>query len=198
VAFKHLLHNCRAVRLGGFRLWRFHFGGGIYTVGPMSTLRFVQYLEASGKLAPIVKASAPEGRAPLLPMAEMFRALVPLMVNEPMVRRHLEEATVAQIMAVLNAWQEVNDIDYMLRSVKPSADAKGQGFDRFTVNLAMAMHVPIHEVHKILDMPYQEVLAIVDAMRAEQLDLPAGAEPLDEDHRKELGELANKAGLEVN
>jgi hypothetical protein len=198
VAFKHLLHNCRAVRLGGFHFWRFHFGGGVYTVVPMSTLRFVQYLEASGKLAPIVKAGTPEGGAPFLPMAEMFRALVPLMVNEPLVRRHLEEATVAEIVAVLDAWQEVNDIDYMLRSVKPSADAKGQGFDRFTVNLAMAMHVPIHEVHKILEMPYQEVLAIVDAMRAEEFDLPPGAEPLSEEEREKLADLASRAGFQVN
>jgi hypothetical protein len=198
LAFKHLLHNCRAVRLGGFHFWRFHFGGGIYTVGPMSTLRFVQYLEAAGKLGAIIKTNTPEGMAPLLPMAHLFRALVPLTISGPVKRRHLDRATVAQIMAVFDAWQEVNDIDYMLKSLKPSAGAKAQGFDRFMVNLAMAMHVPIHEVHKILDMPYQEVIAIVDAIRAEELDLPEGAEAIDEEHRKELGDFARNAGLEVN
>jgi hypothetical protein len=161
----------------------------------MSTLRFVQYLEAAGKLGPIFKASAPEGQAPLLPMSALFRALVPLIVSEPVRPRHLVDATPAQIMAVFAAWQEVNDIDYMLRSVKPSAQAEGQGFDRFIVSLARTMYA---SVHAVLLMPYQEVLATVDAMRAEELDLPAGAEPLDEDHRKELGNLARKAGLEVN
>jgi len=195
MGFKHLLHNSRAVRLGGVHLWRFHLGGGFYTIGPMSTLRFAQYIEAAGKLGVVIDEAMPEREAPTLMPARFFRALVPLMVSEPVHPAHLEHASVVQILAVFEAWEEVNDLPYMLKSVQGSGDGKPRGLDRFIVGLARVMHLDVRE---ILQKPYQEVLATVEALNAEELDLPAGAEPLSEDERRKLGNLAHQVGFEVN
>jgi hypothetical protein len=195
MAFKHLLHNRRIVRLGGFRLWRFHFGGGVYTVGPMSTLRFVQYLEAAGKLGAVLGETMVAGELPTRATLDTLRVLLPLMISEYVVPSHLEHASARQVVIALTAWQEVNDLPYMLKSLQKSGDSKGQGFDRFVVNLARTLHL---DVRQILEKPYQEVLAIVDALNAEEADLPEGAEPVDEEKRKELRALAGRAGLQVN
>jgi hypothetical protein len=195
MAFKHLLHNSRAVRLGGIRVWRFHFGGGVYTVGAMSTLRFTQYIEAAGKAGPTLSEAVLTGAGAGTATLQLFRVLVPLMVSETVRSAHLEGASAAQILAVFEAWQEVNDLPYMLKSLRSAGDSKGQGFDRFVVNLARAMHLRVHE---LLHMPYQEVIATVEAINAEALDLPAGAEPLDDEERGKLRDLAARAGVEVN
>ena len=195
MGFKHLLHNRRAVRLGGVHLWRFHLGGGIYTVGPMSTLRFAQYVEAAGKMGNLLTEAFPAGEPPTRAALQLFRVLLPLMVVEPIKPAHLEHASAAQILAVFKAWQEVNDLPYMLKSVQGSGDGKGRGFDRFVVSLARMMHLRVHEV---LEQPYQEVLGTVEALNAEEFDLPAGAEPLSEDERRKLGNLAHQVGFEVN
>jgi hypothetical protein len=195
MGFKHLLHNRRAVRLGGFRLWRFHLGGGVYTVGPMSTLRFVQYIEAAGKLGMLLGESMPRDDPSAGAALYLFRVLVPLIIAEPIHPAHLEHASAMQILAAFEAWQEVNDLPYMLKSVQGSGDGKGHGFDRFVVSLARMMHLRVHEV---LEQPYQEVLATVEALNAEEFDLPAGAEPLSEDERRKLGNLAHQVGFEVN
>jgi len=195
MAYKHLLHNRRAVRLGGVHLWRFHLGGGIYTVGPMSTLRFAQYVEAAGKMGNLLTEAFPAGEPPTRAALQLFRVLLPLMVVEPIKPAHLEHATAGQIMAVFEAWQEVNDLPYMLKSLHTSGNGKGHGLDRFVVSLAQAMHLRVREV---LEQPYQEVLATIDALNAEAANVPEGAEPLDDDEKNKLSNLCAGMGVQVN
>jgi hypothetical protein len=161
----------------------------------MSTLRFMQYIEAATKIGAVIGQVMPDGQSPTPAVLHFFRLLVPLVVSEPIRPGHLKRVSAVQILAVFEAWQEVNDLPYMVRSLRPSGDGKGQGLDRFIVNLAKAMHVRVHEV---LETSYQEVIATVEGLNAERLDLPAGAEPLDEDERHRLRNLASQAGFEVN
>jgi len=164
MAFNHFLRNSRQVRLGGWRIFGRQFGGGWYTVGPLSVLRFLLFVEASGQLS----ASPAEltNLANIVALRNLM-PLVPLLVLEPVEGRHLRRLTMVQLTALFVAVGQTNDLEYCMNAIKPgekSADDSDRvGFEVIAVTLAERLHVG--DPYSVLSWPMQEVLGICDAFK---------------------------------
>ena len=196
MSYQDFVRRRRDVRLGGRRIGRFVLGGHWYVIGPMSVMRFAQYLEQSKKLGDTVKdLGGMELLAEQAP-ARILRPMLPLVVSEPIRDRDFRRCSDDQVYKAFRAWGEVNDLDTMLGSLDLSGgEGNKRGIDRLVLAFAREMHYQIGEVW---GMPYLELLSAVRGLNAEDANLPEGAEPLDEDQKRELTNLCARTGLQVN
>ncbi len=164
MALHHFYRNARRVRLGGRSVFGRRVGGGWYTVVPLSVLRFLQFIEASGQLTatPVELAN--------LASVNALRAmvpLVPLLVLEPVKDAHLRRITAAQLAELFVAVGETTDLEYCVNAIKPpEGDAGGVGrvgFEIVAVSLAERFHVG--DPYQVLHWPMAQVAAIMDALK---------------------------------
>jgi hypothetical protein len=196
VSYREFIRKRRDVKLGGRRIGRLVLGGHWYAVGPMSTMRFALYLEQSKRLGDTLKD---RGGIELLVQqtpARVLRPLVPLIVSEPLRDRDFRRCSDDQVYKAFRAWGEVNDLDAMLGSLDLSGGTgTKRGIDRLVLVFAREMHYRIEDVWA---MPYRELLAAVRGLNAENAHLPEGADPLDDDEKRELSNLCAGMGMQVN
>ena len=192
MAYRHFLRLRRIVRLGGWKLKRLRFGGGEYTVGPLSVLAALQLLST----IPSVLDFAPNGEKAIekliaaLPPGAII-ALLPLIVQQPIKVRHLKRTSSEQALDAFIAMAEVNDWSYIFEALEPKGGDKGVGIE--VLLHSIVRQCPAYSHRDLLLLPMQEVLAISDAAKA--LDqVPGETGPLDDGDR----ELLTRAGFRVN
>ena len=192
MAYKHFLRLRRIVHIGGWKLGPLRFGGGEYTVGPLSVLAVLQLLST----LPSVLNFAPNSETEIeklvaaLPPAVVV-ALLPLFVQQPVKQRHLRRTTSQQALEVFLVMAEVNDWPYIFKALQPSAGEKGVGIEVLLHSIVKQCPADTHR--DLLLLPMQEVLAISDAARDLE-GTPEEASPLDGEDR----DLLTRAGFRVN
>ena len=192
------------VRIGGrvVRLGPLHFriGGGRYTVGPLSVRRvfgLIRALVESRVSLPDLAEDADMAAVVGTLSQEFVRALLPLLVYEPIEPRHWRRATPAQIVTVVAKALEVNDVEYILSALKPS-DEEGAGSVLDLAHAIVTASAGAYTHHQALDLPMQEALAILDVAGARAEGLPPGASSLTPEQRAEhemLNQTLTAAGF---
>lgn len=194
----------RRVRLGGRSIgigrFRFHLGGGWYTVGPLSVLKVYQLHQAQaragavlGKLSDLSTslASAPLG---------LLRAFTPLFVLEDVNPRHLARMSLLQVLAVAVALTKVNDLAYIEKALTPKDGARGRSssFDEWVVTASRILGRPVEE---ILHLPFEQVVWNLEVIhRLDEQQKPASersSHELDADEVAELNHKLAAFGVEV-
>lgn len=206
MATRDFLRIRRRVRFGGRPFgagpFRFHLGGAWYTVGPLSLVRADQFFRTVCNLAQV--ANGIEGLG--LADPSTMRAVLPLIVEEPIRQRDLDGASATQVLAALQALGECNDWEAWGRLFDGEDD--GGGSDDGTpwtledlVDWIVAER-PCYTHRDLFFMPFQEFGAIVAAVskkhRAaargeDEHPLPPGAVPLTEKEKRELRDRITSA-----
>jgi len=191
MAFEHFIRKSRDVRLGGWRIGPLRFGGGMYTAGPLSVIRWAQFCQASIELNET--PADVTGIAARHPQA-ILRALVPVLIEQPIAWKHLRRASPHQLGLVFAAFGEVNDLDYCTKALtgegedgKKAESDERTGLEVLAVSLAERLHVG--DPHEVLTWPMQEVLAICDALKTIDKEFLAAREPKS-DQPHEVDDLA--------
>jgi len=166
MAFNHFLRNSRQVRLGGWRIFGRQFGGGWYTLEPLTVIRFVNLVEAVNESARPVK-DKPGYLFASLP-ADVLRVLTKIFITEPIKPRHARRMSDRQVIATFDTATEVTDLQYCLRGLQPSpADGAGAservGIE--AVAVAIAQRFSIDDPYKVLRWPMQQLLAVCDLLK---------------------------------
>lgn len=195
MALHHFLRNARSVRLGGWGVGRFRLGGGVYTVGPLSVLRFSQFVQACAGL--VDNPSDLSGLLTSAPAA-VLRPLVPILVQEPIKPRHLEHARLMQIVAVFTAFAEVNDTDYCLKAMTPTEGGSGKGTGLEVIAVALAERLHVGDPYTILRWPFQTVLATIDALKELDAEKPDGDKPRGADFTDPFNQQLRGLGIGVS
>lgn len=168
MSYGHFLRCSRSVRIGGRKVFRWHIGGGSYTVGPLSVIRWLQFFEAAGQL-PFSEQGIADGLKALT-MLRPMAALVPILVAERIKPKHLERITPAQVATILAAFAEVNDITYFLSITKPG-DGGGEriGIERVAIDLAERFGLDPYDV---LHWPMAQFCGVLDALKEREPEKP--------------------------
>jgi hypothetical protein len=140
----------RLVRLGGRKLGRLAFGGHWYEVRTFSALRFAQYLDGLAAAGAVLKDL---GEAPF----EALKALLPLVVLDPIRMRDLAAATPEQVLAAHLAAAEVNSFEYLADVLRPGARETGA---MIPVRIAIAEIAERYRIppHELVSWPAASVL----------------------------------------
>ena len=178
----HYERRFYSILIGGRKLGGCLIGAGRYTVGPISVTNCIAFFKIVRKLNEKIGAEPDQYKHILKKMPwATFKPLLPLMVREPIKRRHLKRVTAAQMFAALDAFYAANDFDFILGSFKSKSgesSAKRVSLDDAIHYLATRCGAYTHA--QIRKLPMQEFLAINDSEKRlqEQQDEPEIRQPL--------------------
>ena len=197
MAERHFERLARSVKLGGRKLGPLTFGGCRYLVEPMSVQRFAQFLRVTA--ASGIDAADIFGSHSML----IVRGLAPAIVSGLLRDCDRHRASNEQLAALLLAWSQVNDLDYIFKAFtpgKPNQPIKqSETLEALVCWLAAEYGVMPREVWR---MPVQEALATSEALAAARkagtpADLPVGARGLTDEEQRQLGAEIKAAGGSV-
>lgn len=154
----------RAVRVGGLRLGPLRLGGGTYTVGPASALRFFTLKTAvagmlGGEGSGTLREDFP--RACLTRPVQEVRCLLGLLVREPPRERHMARLSPHAVLEVWDAWLACNDVDFLEGGDRERRGNAGSLPLEDLAFLLCAETKGAHTVRELLvERPYQEFLEL--------------------------------------
>jgi hypothetical protein len=162
VSLAHILHKERQVYLGGWPLWpgsRRRWGGRWYTVPPLSTLRFVQLVDAIGGASEDFLAH------PLVCLA----SLTPILVREPVRAKDLRRLCPLQIEELWQALIATTDLAYLfekyLNKGEPESEPDEKCWDIVDLLDFVCEQRPAHTFETLKAMPAAQFMAILDAIK---------------------------------
>ena len=202
MGFDVLLDKRRRVRLGGWAirlgpLGSFHLGGGWYTVGRLSFMRWMQLITALGA------GSEPEIN---IMAVQKMAALAPLLTVEPLRSKHARRISQDQAVDLWAKLGETNDLSYLFTAMaKLAAGATGEGdLTLFDEIHSFCMQCPMYQHDQVKNLPAQVYYSIWDSIenhrtRSEETPDPGhkGIKAPTFDHVPTLDEI-NAAMAQVN
>ena len=157
--------ECRyyTVRLGGWRLGKRTFGGGRYTVGPISVNDCMALFKVIKETNATMEAHADAvktlmQRAPWVTL----KPLLPLMVRERIKPEHIKRVDALQTVAVLDAFHAANDFDYIVQKFLPSKERGGTKISLNALIHSIVTRCSAYTHAGLRRMPMQGVLAMGD------------------------------------
>lgn len=161
---KRLMRAERMLRLGGYRISSLglSFGGKWVTVSPITVLKFFSFfpvLEFCNFEKSTIDKVFEDGDLNYL------RAILPLLIDDPITEKEMMRTTRDQIIQCWRAFQEVNDLDFLLDKVKSSIDKHDREALEFVdVAVIFSQHFPMITPQKVLQLPMQYVYAVFDSL----------------------------------
>jgi hypothetical protein len=203
IGLEHFTRRSRQVRLGGRSLgigrFRFHVGGGWYLVTALSVLRICQLEQVKGRAAAIFgQGKSMVDLATLAPM-QFVRLFAPLFIAEDIEPRHLNRASLQQIVALSQAVEKVNDLACIEKTLTPKpGGGSGSSFEEWTV---LAAQVLGRHLEDVLHLPFEQVARHLEVLgRLQEESKPVGertSRELSEDEVAELNRKLDAFGVEV-
>jgi hypothetical protein len=197
VSLTHFARRVRIVKMGGRRLGPLHFGGGRYEVRPLTVIGFVTWWQSNGRVSEILA----RGEGVLLGVKnaltkavriEALRAMAPAILQQAIPSKHLLGATEKQLLALHQAFAEVNDLEYLYSKMGAGSGSGSMGLDALACHFAKEHGLDPAEV---LHWPVQTFFAALDADVQDALHLPAGGRPLNDRERRQQAHLFEILGV---
>ena len=163
MALEHFIRKERVVKIGGCRMFKW-LGGHFYTIAPISVLKWTGFF-------PFIKNAnfeleTLEEIIKYMP-TPFLRSILPLLVEDNIRDKDIDNATRKQILVVWQAFKICNDLEYILNYYKAkmatSKLEEGLNIEDIAVYLSQAFNGAVMP-DAFLKLPIQYFIGIFDSL----------------------------------